>query len=63
MPLISACVDSVAAVEPGVGSLLARRIAAGGTLLGIEHLWFLLLFSLSLALLIGMPCLIQPSPA
>lgn len=29
VPLTSACVDSVAAVEPAVGSLLARRIAAG----------------------------------
>ena len=29
VPLTSECVNSVAAVEPAVGSLLARRIAAG----------------------------------
>ena len=43
VPLTSAWVDFVDAVEPAVGSLLARRIAAGSTLLGIEQLWFLLL--------------------
>ena len=58
VPLTSAGVDSVSAV----GSLLARMIAAGATLLEIEQLWFLLV-SLCLALLLGMPCLIQPSPA
>ena len=62
VPLTSAGVDSVSAVEPAIGSLLARRIAAGATLLEIEQLWFLLFF-LCLALFLGMPCLIQPSPA